>query len=131
MASADGTMASAPRHPPSERATLPLHERIGLRVADARGGVVEADLVDYVRNTFGALQGGIVAVLAEAAMLEASGGGSLSALAVRYRTLGRVGPFRTRVERLDGPLGEVLRAALYDQGAQGAVVAVASGRLAR
>jgi acyl-coenzyme A thioesterase PaaI-like protein len=121
--------AAAPRHPPGPRASLPLHERIGVRVLDAAGGIVEAELVDYVRNTFGALQGGIVAVLAEAAMLAATGG-TLASLLVRYRTLGRVGPFRTRVDRLEGALGAVARATLRDDGAQGAVVAVAAGRLA-
>jgi acyl-coenzyme A thioesterase PaaI-like protein len=116
-------------HPPSARAPLPLHERLDLRLVDRARGVVEATLDDYVRNTFGALQGGVVAVLAEAAMLAATGR-PLAALAVRYRALGRIGPFRTEVDRLPGALGEVLRATLHDCGAADAVVAVATGRLA-
>jgi acyl-coenzyme A thioesterase PaaI-like protein len=116
-------------HPPSARAPLPLHERLGLRIVDRAHGVVEASLDEYVRNTFGALQGGVVAVLAEAAMIAATSR-PLAALAVRYRSLGRTGPFRTEVDRLPGALGEVLRATLYDRGAADAVVAVATGRLA-
>jgi acyl-coenzyme A thioesterase PaaI-like protein len=116
-------------HPPSARAPLPLHERLGLRLVDRARGVVEASLDDYVRNTFGALQGGVVAVLGEAAMLAATNR-PLVALAIRYRSLGRTGPFRTEVDRLPGALGEVLRATVRDRGAADAVVAVATGRLA-
>ena len=130
LVEADGSeSAAAVPHPPGPRAILPLHERLGIRVADA-AGVVEAELVDYVRNTFGALQGGVVAVLAEAAILAAVGR-PLEALAVRYRTLGRQGPFRTAVDTSSGGLGTVSRATVRDDGAGGAVVAVAIGRAAR
>jgi hypothetical protein len=98
-------------------------------VLDRERGAIETALDDYVRNTFGALQGGVAAVLGEAAMLAATGR-PLAALAVRYRSLGRTGPFRTEVDRMAGGLGEVLRATLRDCGADGAVVAVASGRVA-
>ena len=116
-------------HPPSARAALALHDRLGVRVIDAERGVIEAALDDYVRNTFGALQGGVAAVLGEAAMIAATGR-PLAALAVRYRSLGRTGPFRTEVDLLPGALGQVARATLRDLGAAGAVVAVATGRLA-
>jgi hypothetical protein len=101
-----------------------------MRVVDAAGGVIEAALDDYVRNTFGALQGGVAAVLAEAAILAATRA-PLTALAVRYRTLGRVGPFRTAVDALSGDGGGIARAVVRDQGAGGAVVAVATGRATR
>jgi hypothetical protein len=91
--------------------------------------VVEAPLDDYVRNTFGALQGGVVAVIAEAAMLAVTGR-PLIGLAVRYLSLGRRGPFRTEVDRLPGAAGPVVRATLRDEGADGAVIAVATGRVA-
>ncbi|MCP4566902.1 MAG: PaaI family thioesterase, partial [FCB group bacterium] len=42
-------------------------EEIGAKVVDEAGGVVELHLSDYVRNSFGALQGGIVAILADMA----------------------------------------------------------------
>jgi acyl-coenzyme A thioesterase PaaI-like protein len=111
------------------RAGLPLHDRVGIRRLDAASGVVEAELDDYLRNTFGALQGGVVAVLGEAAILAATGR-PLIALAVRYRSLGRVGPFRTAVELVAGQLGVIARAIVRDQGAQGGVVAVITGRTA-
>jgi acyl-coenzyme A thioesterase PaaI-like protein len=98
-------------------------------VIDAERGIIEAALDDYVRNTFGALQGGVAAVLAEAAMI-AGTARPLGSLAVRYRSLGRTGPFRTEVDLLPGTLGPVARATLRDLGAAGAVVAVATGRLA-
>jgi acyl-coenzyme A thioesterase PaaI-like protein len=98
-------------------------------VIDAERGIIEAALDDYVRNTFGALQGGVAAVLAEAAMI-AGTARTLGSLAVRYRSLGRTGPFRTEVDLLPGTLGPVARATLRDLGAAGAVVAVATGRLA-
>ena len=47
-------------------------------------------------------------------------------LAVRYRSLGRSGPFRTEVDLLPGAMGVVARATLRDHGAAGAIVAVAT-----
>ena len=90
--------------------------------------MVEAPLDDYVRNTFGALQGGVVAVIGEAAILAATGR-PLVGLAVRYLSLGRSGPFSTEVDRLSGVVGSVARATLRDVGAGGGVIAVATGRL--
>lgn len=106
----------------------PLLERLGVRVADAAAGVVEMELGDYVRNTFGALQGGVVAVLAEAAMQGATGA-SLSELAVRYLSLGRQGPFRTRVRRIGATgAGTVCEAWVLDAGDGERQVALATGR---
>jgi acyl-coenzyme A thioesterase PaaI-like protein len=126
---ASGKVAASGESASSSRAALALHDRLGVRTLDAGRGVVEAPLDDYVRNTFGALQGGVAAVIGEAAILAATGR-ELVALAVRYRSLGRTGPFRTEVDLLPGALGGVARATLRDVGAGGAVVAVATGRLA-
>jgi acyl-coenzyme A thioesterase PaaI-like protein len=127
---ASSVQPPAPSSPATiARARLPLAERLGIRLVDAGSGIVEADLGDYIRNTFGALQGGVVAVLGEAAIVAATGR-PLTALAVRYRSLGRTGPFRTGVELVTGGLGAIARATLRDQGAGGAVVAVATGRSA-
>jgi acyl-coenzyme A thioesterase PaaI-like protein len=116
-------------HSPSPRSSLALHDRLGLRVVDRERGIVEARLDDYVRNTFGALQGGVVAVIGEAAIL-AVAERPLVGLSVRYLSLGRVGPFRTEVDALPGGTGAVARATLRDEGAGGAIIAVATGRLA-
>ena len=128
----DGATAVHPADGPAParpRRRLPLGERLGIRVLDAAAGRVELELDDYVRNTFGALQGGAVAVLAEAAILAATRS-PLSGLAVRYRSLGRRGPFRTTIETLPGKLATLVRARVRDDGAEGALVAVATGRLA-
>ena len=44
-----------------------LLDRAGLRVIDEAAGVVELDMSAYVRNYFGALEGGMVALLADVA----------------------------------------------------------------
>jgi acyl-coenzyme A thioesterase PaaI-like protein len=112
---------------PGSRAELDLLDRIGARLTSEAEGCVELELSDYVRNTFGALQGGAVAVLAEAA-LEAAAGVPLADLAVRYLAQGRVGPFRTEVRRTRGSLGEWLGCVVRDLGSDGRLVAMASGR---
>ncbi len=44
-----------------------LAERLGLRVVDADRGCVELSISDYVRNSFGAINGGVVAMVVQAA----------------------------------------------------------------
>lgn len=109
------------------RAELDLLRRLCVVEIDAGRGELEMELSNYVRNTFDALQGGAVAVLAEAAM-EASCGRSLQHLEVRFLAQGREGPFRTEVRRLRGEVGEVLRCAIRDLGSEGRLVATAYGR---
>ena len=50
---------------PASRLKEPLLERAGVRVLDAAAGVVEIDNHDWVRNSFGTLNGGVVALLVE------------------------------------------------------------------
>ena len=50
---------------PASRLKEPLLERAGVRVVDAAAGVVEIDNHDWVRNSFGTLNGGVVALLVE------------------------------------------------------------------
>jgi hypothetical protein len=45
----------------------PYRDAAGVRVLDEGAGVVEIELREYVRNSVGVLQGGMIAVLAEAA----------------------------------------------------------------
>jgi uncharacterized protein (TIGR00369 family) len=86
----------------------PLHEMIGLRVVDAAAGVVEIDKHDYVRNSFGTINGGAICMVFEAAAehaARAAGAAQYVAadLAVHYLSQTRTGPARTtcRVLRHD------------------------------
>lgn len=86
---------------------VPLREAAGLQVIDAAAGVVELALKDDLLNPAGALQGAMVALVAEAAAEElataAQGGHQIvTDLDIRYLAQGRQGPFRTRA-RFVGP----------------------------
>ena len=52
---------------PDSRVDAPLFDKIGLRVVDAAAGVVEVDKHDYVRNSFGTINGGVICMIFEAA----------------------------------------------------------------
>ncbi len=112
-----------------------LLDEIG--IATPEHGPVSLDVHPYVHNAFGALQGGMLALLADVAAVRAlepvspgpgpSATGELSVvdLQIAYLTLARVGPVEARVEPLgaDGPR----RAAvvhLHDAGAGGRVTTV-------
>jgi len=75
-------------------------EEIGARVLDEAGGVVELRMSDYVRNSFGALQGGIVPTLEDVSgkyAARAVPGRPMitSDLGIHYLSQGKIGPFRT------------------------------------
>jgi uncharacterized protein (TIGR00369 family) len=78
---------------------LPLHAQLGIRVVDAGRGVIEVDRTDYSRNSFGSLNGGVIAIAAEAAAeaFIGAGGQSLTAvdISVNYLSQTRSGPCRT------------------------------------
>jgi acyl-coenzyme A thioesterase PaaI-like protein len=88
--------------------SVPLHERIGLRVVDAAAGVVEIDKHDYVRNSFGTINGGAICMVFEAAAeVAARAAGDMpyvvADLSVHYLAQTKTGPARTtcRVLRHD------------------------------
>jgi uncharacterized protein (TIGR00369 family) len=114
------------------RLDAPFLERIGARVVDAAEGRIELPLSPYVGNSLGALQGGLVAALADLAAERLAGAASgapcaTTDLALNYLALGRVGPIRTRGRLLRRePAGAVVRIELRDAGAQDRLVAVAS-----
>jgi acyl-coenzyme A thioesterase PaaI-like protein len=113
----------------------PLAERVGARCLDGAAGRFELELVPYVRNSLGALQGGVAALLVELAA-EAAGGAALAGpcsardLALRYLALAREGPVRTaaRVLRSDAS-GTLVRVEARD--AAGAATALATLGVAR
>lgn len=117
--------------------TAPFLEQIGCRVLDAAAGVVELPVEDYVRNSVGALQGGAVVALVDAAaesiasarMVE---GVATLDLSVHFLALGRVGPVRSRTRWLGGSRHDArLRVELVDTGQGERLMAVAVVRLAR
>jgi acyl-coenzyme A thioesterase PaaI-like protein len=90
------------------RLDVPLHDKIGLRVVDAETGVVEIDKHDYVRNSFGTINGGVICMVfegaAEAAARAVGGRPFVVAdLAIHYLAQTKAGPARTscRVLRHD------------------------------
>lgn len=108
---------------PGSRLDEPFLERAQLRVIDAAAGIVEIDNHDYVRNSFGTLNGGMVATLIEVAAEHAArarcGSDLVSAdLAVHYVGQAGPGPLRTRTRVVRaGREHAVCRVELVDAGA--------------
>lgn len=115
----------------------PFLEQIGCRVIDAERGVVELPVEDYVRNSVGALQGGAVVALIDAAAesvaaARMSEGVATQDLQLHFLALGRVGPIRSHARWLAGSPREArLRVELVDAGQEDRLVAVSVVRLAR
>jgi acyl-coenzyme A thioesterase PaaI-like protein len=87
---------------------VPLHDKIGLRVVDAKAGVVEIDKHDYVRNSFGTINGGAICMVFEAAAEAAARSAApvpyvAADLSIHYLAQTKSGPARTtcRVLRHD------------------------------
>lgn len=119
-----------------ERLAVSFHQAIGLRVLDADAGVVEIALVPYVHNSVGALQGGLVVALADAAA-EQAGGALLGRqvattdISVHYLALGREGPIRTRATLLRRDADSALFSIEQrDAGQEERISAVATARVA-
>jgi len=98
---------------------------------DEVAGVVELEMSDYVLNSFRALQGGAVALLADVAgeqVARACSGNALatSDLAIHYLAQGKVGPFRTRVTVVRTISDTTLtRVEVIDTGADDRLLAIA------
>jgi acyl-coenzyme A thioesterase PaaI-like protein len=93
---------------------VPLRDAAGIQVIDGPAGVVEVELVPDLLNPAGALQGAMVALVAESAAEEATSARRgeptrICDLDVRYLHQARVGPIRTETEWLgDGPDAAIL-----------------------
>jgi uncharacterized protein (TIGR00369 family) len=98
-------------------------DEVGLQILDDKAGNVEIKMTDYVRNSFGAIQGGIVALLADIAgqcAARAATGQPLITkdLTIHYLSQGKVGPFRTRARMLRNTNDTALtRVEVIDRGA--------------
>jgi uncharacterized protein (TIGR00369 family) len=106
------------------RLTRPLTDELGVHVRDADRGEIDAPVSEWVLNSMGAMQGGVVATVAEIAAetaLRAATGEALvvSDLYVTYLGFGRVGPVRSSVDVLGSGAGHgAARVELVDAGAE-------------
>lgn len=108
----------------------PYRDAAGLRVLDEAAGIVELDLKEYVRNSLRVLQGGMIAVLSDAAGELAAGEAAgrpmmTKDLAVQYLCQGKTGPFRTRTRVLRTTQDTALtRVEVIDRGMEDRLIAV-------
>jgi uncharacterized protein (TIGR00369 family) len=136
-------MAPLPREPERSQMgpaslTRPVLEAIGIEVGDPGSAGVALLVGDYVSNSFGALQGGVMALLGSAAGSSAIddalgvdiGSASTVDLQVAYLAMGRVGPIVSEPDAImvengataDGTASAVIR--LVDRGADDRLTAV-------
>jgi len=120
------TMATA-----ESRLARPLLTELGVHVVDAARGTIEVPVIDWSLNSMGAMQGGVVATVAEVAAetaLRAATGEPLvvADLTLTYLGFGRVGPIRSEVEVLGTGVGHgSARVELVDAGAESRQMTVA------
>jgi uncharacterized protein (TIGR00369 family) len=113
----------------------PVEEELSIEVVDAAGGRVSMPVRAYLFNSFGAVQGGVMALLGDvagAAALAAVAGSEPGAMVVTdlqiaYLSLGRVGPIVSR-SRVLGAGGDASGGSavveLLDEGADGRLTTV-------
>jgi uncharacterized protein (TIGR00369 family) len=120
------TMARA-----GSRLDASLLDELDISVIDGRPGELEAPIGEWSRNSLGAMQGGAVATIVDAAAAVASTAAAgrevvVTDLQLTYLALARVGPLRTRVEVLGArPDGVTTRVELVDAGAGSRVTSIA------
>lgn len=108
-----------------------LLDELEVRVIDAARGELEAPIGQWSLNSLGAMQGGAVATIVDAAAVAAARAASTEPLVVSdiqltYLALARVGPIRTRVDVVGSRPGAVtLRVEMVDAGAESRVTSVA------
>ncbi len=91
---------------PDSGLRIPFLEELGLRTVDAASGALELPSTEFAKNSFGSLQGGIVATLAQAACETATAArvgtpAVATDLSVHYLAQGK-GPYATRSTQLRG-----------------------------
>jgi acyl-coenzyme A thioesterase PaaI-like protein len=113
----------------------PVVDALHLSVLKADEGQLSMPVVEYLFNSFQAVQGGVMALVAEVAggmALSARQGPSVvSDLQVAYLALGRTGPIVTRTRVLDSDdvsLGGGAVVELVDEGANGRLTTVVNMR---
>ena len=100
----------------------PFDRSIGAEVRAASSGTVRVKVHPYIRNSFGAVNGGVVASVADVAARGLAGGLQgrpvrTSDVVVHYLTQGRVGPLSTVARSVrSGPAGTLVRVEVRDDG---------------
>lgn len=84
-----------------------MQQLVGWRVTDPASGIVEVDASPYVSNSFGAITGGVHAMVMQAAAEAASPTASVVGLELHYLAQAREGGVRTLIERRRSDLFEV------------------------
>jgi uncharacterized protein (TIGR00369 family) len=108
----------------TSRLPAPLFDMLGIETVDAATGTVELPVRDWAKNSMGALQGGLVGAVVEAAAVAAvrhATGGPLvvTDLQLSYLSFGKVGPLRTSTTVLSAdPNHAVARVQVVDAGAE-------------
>ena len=115
---------------PDSRLAAPLLDEIGFRVIDAGSGVVELAKSDYIRNSFGTINGGVMGMVmqgaAEAAS-EAFGRFVATDAQIHYLAQTRAGPLRTTTRVIRRAADHVVcRVRAVDSGNDDLVVALAT-----
>ena len=110
----------------------PYVERAGIRLLEESSGAAEIDNHDWVRNSFGSLNGGMAATLIEfagerAACAAAGGTWAASDLSVIYLAQSGPGPIRARTQVLrSGAEHVVCRVSVVDAGNGGKLLSLGS-----
>jgi acyl-coenzyme A thioesterase PaaI-like protein len=113
----------------------PLADACGMHVIDPSVGLVRCDLHDVLRNPAGAMQGAMVALLAELsaqALAEHHRGGPrvLTDIDVRYLRMGKTGPIEARSQFIGPPERGSLRTELIDRGEGDRLITAVLSRVA-
>jgi acyl-coenzyme A thioesterase PaaI-like protein len=105
---------------PGSGLRAPFRDAIGVRVLDPAAGVVELAKDDYVRNSFGTVNGGVVGAVFDAAAVACAGAAvgvpvDTVGLQVHYLAQTKAGPVRTSADllRVDDR-GATVRLELHD-----------------
>jgi uncharacterized protein (TIGR00369 family) len=109
---------------PESRLAGPLLEQLGVQVRDADRGEIDVPVIEWTLNSMGAMQGGVVATVAEVAAETALRAATneplvVNDLYVTYLGFGKVGPVRSIVDVLATADGHgSARVELVDTGAE-------------
>ena len=112
---------------PPEPVVRPLLERIGVEVIDAGAGVVEIAHHDYVRNSFGTINGGVLGAVFQAAAEAVRPALVATDVQIHYLSQVRTGPARTSVAvSRDAPDHSVVTVRAVDAGHDDQLLALAT-----